>query len=505
MQLLQRLSRHRERTAVVCAEGSFSFGQLEDASDRLAAAIRSRLGAATSGARVAFRVPPGFGYIVTLLGLWRAGAIGLPLALSYPSGELAYALEDADVALVLDHADGSPNLHEVSAEQKRPWVLWDALLAESSKRTAAVALPLPADSEAALILYTSGSTGRPKGVVHTHGSLAAQMLSLEQAWRWTPTDHILGVLPLHHVHGLVNVLGCALWSGACWQPLEAFDAAEAWHHLARSPLTLFMAVPTIYRRLVAYWEEQDETTRRQLSAGAARLRLMVSGSAALPVQLLERWREITGHTLLERYGMTEIGMALSNPLEGHRRPGAVGLPLPGVEVRVVDDPELPLPEGNPGELWVRGPGVFREYWRRPQATAEAFHGSWFRTGDEVVLEEGTYRILGRRSVDIVKTGGYKVSALEVEAVLRDHPDVDECAVVGLPDDEWGERLCAAVVVHGSHQGLSLAELRDWARPRLAPYKLPRSLILLPELPRNALGKVVKPRLAEILTAWPGTD
>ncbi|MDY7095476.1 MAG: AMP-binding protein [Acidobacteriota bacterium] len=495
MHLLQRLAQYRQRTAVVCAEGSFSYGQLEDAAGQLAAAVRSRLGEAAAGSRVAFRVPPGFGYAATLLGIWRAGAIGLPLALSYPRGELAYALGDADVALVLDHSGGSPNLREVSTEQQRPWVLWDKLLAEAGEPAGDL---LPSEDDAALILYTSGSTGRPKGVVHTHSSLAAQMTSLVEAWRWSPADRILGVLPLHHVHGLINVMGCALWSGACWQPLPAFDAAATWRHLAHSPLTLFMAVPTIYRRLVAHWEEQDEAIRRELSDGAARLRLMVSGSAALPVPLLERWRQITGHTLLERYGMTEIGMALSNPLEGCRRAGTVGRPLPGVEAQVVDDAGQPLNQGRPGELWVRGPGVFREYWRRPEATDDAFRDGWFRTGDEVVLEDGAYRILGRRNVDIVKTGGYKVSALEVEAVLREHPAVAECAVVGLPDEEWGERLSAAVVLRSDRESLSLEELRDWARPRLAPYKLPRSLTLLPELPRNALGKVVKPRLTETL-------
>jgi malonyl-CoA/methylmalonyl-CoA synthetase len=206
---------------------------------------------------------------------------------------------------------------------------------------------------------------------------------------------------------------------------------------------------------------------------------MMSGSAALPRRVLERWREITGHTLLERYGMTELGMALSNPLHGERRPGFVGSPLPGVDVRLVD-----------GELQVRGPGVFLEYWRRPDETRAAFDAGWFRTGDVAALEDGSYRLLGRRSVDIIKTGGYKVSALEIEETLREHPAVADCAVIGEADEEWGQRVTALVELK-DQQTLELDELLSWIAPRLAPYKIPRALRCGP-LPRNAMGKVIKP-------------
>jgi malonyl-CoA/methylmalonyl-CoA synthetase len=216
--------------------------------------------------------------------------------------------------------------------------------------------------------------------------------------------------------------------------------------------------------------------------------------------VLEEWRAITGHTLLERYGMTEIGMALSNPLDGERRPGFVGTPLPGVEVRVVDEAGRDVPAGVPGELLVRGPGVFREYWRRPAATVEAFtEGGWFRTGDVAACEDGAYRILGRLSVDIIKTGGEKVSALEVEAVLREHPSIADCAVVGLPDPDWGECV-AAVVALREAAALTLPALREWARVRLSGPKLPRRLLVVPALPRNAMGKVVKPALITLFDA-----
>jgi malonyl-CoA/methylmalonyl-CoA synthetase len=334
-------------------------------------------------------------------------------------------------------------------------------------------------------------------VVTTHANNRAQVTSLVEAWEWTREDRILNVLPLHHIHGVVNVLTCALWSGATCEMLPRFDAKAVWDRMACGGPTLFMAVPTIYVKLIAAWEAATPDERRVMSAGAARMRLMVSGSAALPVSTLEKWREITGHILLERYGMTEIGMALSNPLRGERRPGCVGTPLPGVELRLRGEDGRPPAPGESGEIQVRGPGVFLEYWRKPEATVAAFHEGWFRTGDVAVVESGAYRLLGRSSVDIIKTGGYKVSALETEEVLRAHPKIAECAVVGSPDPEWGEKVCAAVVLKGDST-LELDSLRAWCKERLAPYKVPTRMFVLNELPRNAMGKVLKPRVAELL-------
>jgi malonyl-CoA/methylmalonyl-CoA synthetase len=282
--------------------------------------------------------------------------------------------------------------------------------------------------------------------------------------------------------------------------LPRFDANAVWDRIASRDLTLFMAVPTIYVRLIAAYDQASPDRQAKLSAACAHLRLMVSGSAALPVSTLERWREITGHTLLERYGMTEIGMALSNPLHGQRVPGSVGLPLPGVKVQLVTETGEPVPPATPGEIEVRGPTVFSEYWRRPEATREAFREGWFRTGDTAIIENGAYRILGRTSIDILKTGGHKVSALEIEEALRQHAAIAECAVVGVPDSEWGERVAAAVVLN---QGavLDLQTLRTWARQQIAAYKLPSKLLVLETLPRNAMGKVVKPKVTALFTAY----
>jgi malonyl-CoA/methylmalonyl-CoA synthetase len=490
--LVRRASGFAVRTAISDEAGAHSYAELLDASARVAAALLD--GAADlAEARVCFLVPPSFDYVAVQWGIWRAGGIAVPLAVSHPPAELAYAIGDADGAVVVAHPSFAETLRPLAeAHGARFLVTDDAFAAEPG------ALPVVGEERRAMMLYTSGTTGRPKGVVWTHANFRAQLEMLTAAWGWSADDRIVLVLPLHHVHGIVNVVACALWNGAVCEMPGRFDANGVWERLASRELTVFMAVPTIYARLVAAWEAADAPRRAELSeACRTAVRLMVSGSAALPVSTLERWREISGHTLLERYGMTEIGMALSNPLHGERRPGSVGMPLPGVEVRLVDEEGGEVEAGTPGEIEVRGPGVFLEYWRRPEATAEAFRpGRWFRTGDVAVVEGGYYRILGRRSVDIIKTGGYKVSALEIEEVLRTHPAVAECAVVGIPDEEWGERVCAAVELRPD-ASLTLDSLQPWAREHLAPYKLPRALSIVDTLPRNAMGKVTKPDVAKL--------
>jgi malonyl-CoA/methylmalonyl-CoA synthetase len=332
--------------------------------------------------------------------------------------------------------------------------------------------------------------------VTTHGNIEAQITSLVTAWEWAAADRTLLVLPLHHIHGIINVLCSALWAGAACEIMPRFDAELVWDRLASGELTVFTAVPTMYHRLIASWDAAPPAVQRARSEGARGMRLMMSGSAALPVHMLERWLEITGHTLLERYGMTEIGMALSNPLHGQRRAGTVGVPLPGVSIRLVDEQGGTVQPGTPGEVQVKGPGVFLEYWNRPEETRDAFRDGWFRTGDMAVVDRDAYRLLGRMSVDIIKSGGYKVSALDIEEVLRDHPAIAECAVVGVPDDMWGERVCVAIEPR-PNLTLDVEGLQIWARTRLAPYKIPRTLCCVDSLPRNAMGKVVKPDVARL--------
>jgi malonyl-CoA/methylmalonyl-CoA synthetase len=451
--------------------------------------------------RVAYLVPPGIDWVITQWAIWRAGGIAVPLALSHPPPELARVIEDSSASIVVANDD---NIARIEAMARRAGA---RIITTAELRTGAVAEPAgttgtehsvagDVSRRRASILYTSGTTGRPKGVVSTHGNIAAAIETLVSAWGWRADDRILHVLPLHHLHGIINVLSCALWSGACCEFLPRFDGRAVWARLASGEITLFMAVPTIYRRLIAAWDEATPAERVTWSRGAQSLRLMVSGSAALPVPTLERWRDITGHTLLERYGMTEIGMALSNPLEGERVAGTVGQPLPGVEARLVDAEGLPVPPGTPGQIEVRGPQVFLEYWNRPADTADAFRDGWFRTGDEATIENGRWRILGRSSIDILKTAGFKVSALEIEDVLRTHTGVADCAVVGVPDEDLGDRVVVAVVP-AKPGSMDTDELIAWARERLAPYKVPRACLVVDDLPRNAMGKVTKPAVKEL--------
>jgi malonyl-CoA/methylmalonyl-CoA synthetase len=484
--LIGRARSHGNRTAVVDDDGAYTYSDLLMASEGVAGSLLDGAGDLRE-TRVAFLVPSSFHYLAVQWGVWRAGGIAVPLAVSHPPPELQYVVEDSGTEIVVAH----PEL----AQKVRPFLGRIRVRFLSSVEALAgpcpPALPTVDTSRRAMMVYTSGTTGRPKGVVTTHANIEAQVSALVEAWGWTPDDRTLLVLPLHHVHGIVNVLTCAVWTGAACEMMTRFDANEAWRRIVRGDLTLFMAVPIIYRRLIAAWEAAAPQERAAMSAGCRRMRLMVSGSSALPISTLERWKEITGHTLLERYGMTEIGMALSSPLRGRREPGSVGSPLPRVEIRLVDESGSPLAgEDTPGEIEVKGPGVFLEYWRRPTTTREAFHDGWFRTGDLAIVRDGRYRILGRSSIDIIKTGGYKVSAIEIEEVLRAHPAIAECAVVGVDDDEWGERICVATELI-SNRKLELEALQAWAKDRLAPYKIPRSLRCLEALPRNAMGKVTK--------------
>jgi len=491
--LLAQCDRYRERTAIVDVKATFTYTELLQTSSTVAAAL---LGGREDlrEERIAFAVTPGFAWVATLWGIWRAGGVAVPLPLSSPTPELEYFIDDSGASTLVGDVLALPLLSQFARSRDIRALAYDELCTCQAEHPH-VGLNL-GNERRAMILYTSGTSSRPKGVVTTHANVAAQIRSLVNAWEWSAEDRILLCLPLHHVHGIINVVSCALWAGATCQMLPRFDANAVWDCIAGGNLTLFMAVPTIYTKLIATWDAASAERREVLSRGCAGIRLMVSGSAALPVSTLLRWKEISGHTLLERYGMTEIGMALSNPLHGDRVPGSVGKPLPDVEVQLVAEDGKLVPPGTAGEIEVRGPGVFTEYWGQPEATRSAFRDGWFRTGDTAVVENGVYRILGRTSSDILKTGGHKVSALEIEEVLRQHPAVAECAVVGVPDAEWGERVAAAVVLN-ERQMLDLPSLRSWALKLLAVHKVPSRLLVLNALPRNAMGKVVKPSVVEL--------
>ncbi len=494
---MARAHGHRGRIAVIDSRGAFTYNDLLDASSRVAAALlagRQDL----QEEHVAFFMTPGFPWVAVQWGIWRAGGVAVPLPLDATGPELDYIIGDSEASTLLFDAAAESLLAPLAAARMVRGLPWDQLLTCPPAE-----LPDVTSERPAMILYTSGTTSRPKGVVTTHGNITAQIESLVEAWEWSADDRIVLCLPLHHVHGIINVVSCALWSGAICEMLPRFDASAVWESILGG-VTLFMAVPTIYVKLIAAWQAASPERGAALSQACGKVRLMVSGSAALPRGTLERWKDISGHTLLERYGMTEMGMALSNPVRGKRVPGSVGTPLPGVEVRLVDENGQSVASGTPGEIEVRGPGVFAEYWGKPEATRDAFREGWFRTGDTAVVEDGVYRILGRTNLEILKTGGHKVSALEIEEALRGHPAVAECAVVGVPDAEWGERVAVALVPKAG-EAIDLPSLRAWAKGFLAVYKIPSRLLVLEALPRNAMGKVMKPALAAMFQAADGAD
>ena len=350
-----------DRVAFVSDGRTWSFSDLDTAAARIAADLIARP-PALLGERIGLFVRPGFHWIASLTGIWRAGGVAVPLALSHPPPELDFAIRDSGATLVLVDDDAVAMMTPIATAAGAAVVGVSELL--NGRAPVVTRRDRVAEGDAdrpATLVYTSGTTGRPKAVVTTHGMLDAQVASLVEAWEWTSADRTLLVLPLHHVHGIVNVVLSARAAGAVCEFLPRFDAAATWARLESGEITVFSVVPTIYHRLIAMWDEAPADVRQRWSAGAAKARLMMCGSAALPVSTLERWRTITGHTLLERYGMTELGMALSNPLHGDRRPGSVGQPLPRVHVRIVDEAGVEVDEDVTGDLEVSGPTVFREY------------------------------------------------------------------------------------------------------------------------------------------------
>ena len=492
-----------DRLAVEDDAARRSFAELFDRALRARAALCD--GAASlEGRRVAILVSPGTAWVEAFLGVVLGGGVALPLSPLYPPSELAWFGDDAGADTLVLSADLAPRAADLAKDRR---VLTAETIASGPREEAgstSLSIAAIAPDDTALLLYTSGTTGKPKGAMLTHDNLAAQAALLREAWGFSADDRLLHALPLHHLHGLGISLLTTLLAGSSARLLPRFEAARVWNELADEPVTTFMAVPTMYQKLFECFDAADAATRARWAAGARSLRLATSGSAALPVTLAARWRELTGAIPLERFGMTEIGVGMSNPRDpSARRPGFVGPPLPSVESRIVDDTGADSLTG-PGELYIRGPSVFKGYWNRPDATVTAFADGWFKTGDIAErAADGAIRLLGRTSVDILKSGGYKLSALEIEEALRENPAVGEVAVIGLPDEVWGDRVVAVIVpasTPGAAAECATEAVRAWARDRLAAYKIPRETVLVAALPRNPLGKVVKPELIQSLRA-----
>ncbi|XP_073962796.1 malonate--CoA ligase ACSF3, mitochondrial-like isoform X2 [Choristoneura fumiferana] len=511
-------------------------------------------------------------HVIVQWAIWMTGNIAVPLTPLHPPEMLKYFLKDSSAGLVICTQEYENTLRPLAKEISKP------LLVTGRDKEITAQLYQPNNSfmkpkaentlsdvgktnawygrNDALLIYTSGTTSKPKGVVWTHSMLSSQIASLHAAWRYSAQDVVLHALPLHHIHGQLNSLLASLSAGARIRMLPSFVSHTVWARLLgmgerdETKATVFHGVPAMYAKLTADHSkmfDNPKTAEYVRATLASRMRLMCAGSAPLPDSLFQKWEEISGHRLLERYGMSETGMALSNPYRPAeaRTVGCVGTPLPGVAARIAapgdsgvleplvtvatpaadtrisleqlglapkeeKEPEVEWrapdvtehkPSGTDvyqGELLLKGPGVFSRYYNRaPKPDDSDFTpDGWFRTGDTVSFAGGRFRILGRTSIDIIKTGGYKVSALQVESAILEHPSVADAAVLGVEDESYGE-IVSAVVVLKEQATLTLKELKDDAGKRLAPYQLPRNMIVVKEMPRNVMGKLDKKEIRKL--------
>ena len=472
-----------EKTCLRFEGEQWTYKRLHRRAETFAAALKSW--GLEPGERVALFLVNSPDLLAAYLGTHLAGGVVVPVNTQYRRGELGHIFDDAGVRLCFTDGERRPELDRVRGElpeleavveagEELEYFLEDAGGHEPQ---------LPDGEDLAVIAYTSGTTGRSKGAMLLHRNLAANAAAVCEEWRWTADDNLLLTLPLFHTHGLMVGAHGTFFSGASAELHRKFDAARVYDALLEGSATMFFGVPTMYVRLLEEARGRDERPRP--------LRLYVSGSAALSPQAFEEFEEVSGERILERYGMTETIMNMTNPYEGERRPGTVGRSFPGQEARVVDvRSRKPLPAGEVGEIEVRGPHVFKGYWNRPEATEEVFdRGGWFRTGDlGSVSEDGYYTISGRAK-ELIIFGGYNVYPREIEELLEGYAGVSEVAVVGLPDKEYGERVVAAIV--RDNQDLTEAEIIGFCQEDLAGYKRPSEVAFVNELPRNALGKIQK--------------
>jgi malonyl-CoA/methylmalonyl-CoA synthetase len=463
---------HRPAQEALEWEGStYTFGDIDARSNRMARALAQR--GLAKGDRLCVYLANRIEIIDLYLACVKSGVIFVPINILYRTREMSHILNDADPKLLV-------------TEKELP-----ALCAQAAGQPSDLPpVPIEGDDPAALV-YTSGTTGTSKGAILTHNNFAVNGASLIEAWRITPEDRLLLAPPLFHVHALGNGLHCWLFSACRMRLLERFDHQTAVQQFLDFRPTLFFGVPAMYVRLL----ETPRDVARQIGQ---RMRLFVSGSAPLPAQILEEFRALFGHTILERYGMTETLMNLSNPYEGERRPGSVGMPLPGVVARLVGTEGAEVADGETGELYLKGPNVFSGYWRREDATRAAFADGWFKTGDLAVRSpDGYYTLSGRRS-DLIISGGFNIYPREIEEFLMEQPEVAEAAVVAEPDRVRGEVPVAYVVWNEgpwketpADAGALASSLDARCREKLASFKIPRRFEAIDKLPRNALGKVQK--------------
>ncbi|XP_072948009.1 malonate--CoA ligase ACSF3, mitochondrial [Epargyreus clarus] len=559
------------RVALQDEVGTYTYAGLHYAAAELSKDIAAQLVGDTERT-IAYMCPNDATHVVVQWAIWMTGNIAVPLTPLHPPEMLKYFLQDCGASLVVCTQEYEKTLRPIALETSKP-LLTTTRAGQEEPTQDKLGLQLTPKTEIladtgrsnswygnndAMLIYTSGTTSKPKGVVWTHSMLNTQIAALQTAWQYSGGDVVLHTLPLHHIHGQLNSLNASLAAGARIRMLPSFASHTVWAKLLgtgerdEAKVSVFHGVPAMYARLLGDHERMfaDERTAQYVRATlAARVRLMCAGSAPLPDRLFARWQEISGIRLLERYGMSEVGMALSNPYKPAtaRAVGRVGAPLPGVAARIAAtheggalEPLVTVETAAPtlqislerlglsstkdyfdakefewqppvvtehkpsengvyqGELLLKGPGVFTRYWNRtPQVSSPDFTiDGWFRTGDTASYQDGRFRILGRTSVDIIKTSGYKVSALQVESAILEHPNVADAAVLGIENEDYGE-VVSAVVVLKEGTKLTLKELKDDAGKRLAPYQLPRTLLIVKEMPRNAMGKLDKKEIRKL--------
>ena len=467
----------RDEIALEFEGAAWTFGEIDSRSNRLAQALLAK--GFAPGDRLCVYLANSPEMIDVYLACVKAGVIFVPINILYREREIAHILRDAEPRAILARGEMDAAIPV--------WTPGELAEAAASMPDARPAITLSGEAPASII-YTSGTTGTSKGALLSHNNFAANAVNLTACWQITSGDRLLLGLPLFHVHGLGNGIHCWLVSGCRVELLERFVWQTAAETFLRFRPTLFFGVPTMYSRLV----NVDADTAREIGRF---MRLFVCGSAPLPASLLEEFRDLYGHTILERYGMSETLMNMSNPYAGERRPGTVGFPLPGVSVRLLNEVGQPAAEEETGEVYLRGPNVFQGYWRREEATAAAFVNGYFKTGDLASRSrDGYYTLCGRRS-DLIISGGFNIYPREIEEFLLEQPEVAEAAVVGMPDAVRGETPVAFIVAAGVFDA---AALEARCREKLASFKAPRKFVAVERLPRNALGKVQKHLLVKDL-------
>lgn len=486
--------KYRDKPAVIFEGRSYSFKKINEE-------IKKRIPwlqevGVQNGDRIAIQLPKCMEFIFLHLAVLSIGGIILPLNPDYTAEEVTYFVSDSGSSLFftdvsrLEHVqktlEGIEGVSVNLLDNSSPEWLKALSLKFNNLEGNEQRNGLNENDDVAFIFYTSGTTGKPKGAMITHENLMTTIIDLNKVWEWTDQDVLLHVLPLFHGHGLWVALFGSLYAGSTIIMHEKFDPKRTWKTISNEKISLFMAVPTIYSRLMNIWDD--------IKPDVGNMRLFISGSAPLSENLFRRFEEASGHRLLERYGMTESGMITSNPVNPQERVAkSVGYALPSVQIRVVSSKGEDVKPGNVGEVWIKGKSAFKGYWHQPEKTRESFEEGWFKTGDLGYQDpKDSLRLyLVGRTKELIISGGYNVYPKEVENILEQHEAIQEVAVIGLPDEDFGERVTAVVVLKKDQREVHSEKLIAFCKEHLASYKCPKKIIEIDSLPRNALGKVQK--------------